>query len=155
MDAERREISLVNQHHAGLRLLAIASSVHVEGLLSARVGRRRIGGADSDSGDPGDECDLLPDLLDVSGARFAWLNAAPLAWVMGVQRNADRHDICGIVTKRHLHKPEKAADGRAPGGHEKKCERDLRGDENAPAMLCGSSDNANVPAREHTRGIVT
>ena len=36
-DAERSEISLVDQHHTGLRLLAIASSVDVEGALSMPV----------------------------------------------------------------------------------------------------------------------
>jgi hypothetical protein len=44
-------------------------------------------------------------------------------------------------------------DGGGFSGHEKKRERDLRGDENAPAMPCGSRGNA--PAGEHTRGIVT
>ena len=76
-------------------------------------------------------------------------------WVLEVQQDAKLHDICGIVAKRHLHKPKKAADGGARSGHEKKRERDLRGDENAPAMFCGSSGNANLPAGEHTRGIVT
>jgi hypothetical protein len=70
-----------------------------------------------------------------------------------VQLDAEPHDICWIVTKRHMHELKKAADGGARSGHEKKRERDLRGDENAPAMPCGSSDNA--PPGEHTRGIVT
>src|SRR5271154_3652109 len=74
-DAERSEISLVDQHHTGLRLLPIAGSVDVEGDLNASIGRRGIGAGrvsgDSDSGDTRDGCDLLPDLLDVSGASFA------------------------------------------------------------------------------------
>src|SRR5215472_6853035 len=63
-----------------------------------------------------DRCDFVPDLLDVSGARFARLNATPLARVVNVQRNAELYDICGIVAKRRLHKLEKAADGGARGG---------------------------------------
>src|ERR1700677_4350740 len=84
-DAERSEISLVDQHHTRLRLLPVASSIDVEGILNASIGRRGIGAGrvtrDSDHGDTGNGCDLLPDLLDVSGACFARLNAAPLAWV--------------------------------------------------------------------------
>src|SRR5271170_5375449 len=153
-DAERSEISLVDQHHTGLRLLAIASSVDTDSTLIASIRRRGIR-ADSDSGDTWDGCDLLANLLDVSGAPFARLNAVPLASVLDVQHDADLHDICGIVAQRHLHEFEKAADGSARCGHEKKRERDLGGDENAPAMLCRSSDNANLPAWEHMRGIVT
>lgn len=152
-DVERGKISLVDQHHTSLRLLAVASSVKVEGTLIASIGRRGIR-ADSDSGDAGDGCNLFSDLLDVSGAPFARLNAVPLASVLDVQHDADLHDICGIVAQRHLHEFEKAADGGARCGHEKKRERDLRGDENAPAMLCRSSDKASLPAESHTRGIV-
>ena len=75
--------------------------------------------------------------------------------IVHVQHDAELHDICGIVAKRRPHEPKKAADGGARRGHEKKRERDLRGDENAPAMLCGSSDNADLPAGEHMRGIAT
>ena len=74
---------------------------------------------------------------------------------MDVQHDAELHDICGIVAERQLHKFKKAADGGARSGHEKKRERDLRRDENAPSMLCGSSDSANLPAGEHRRGIAT
>jgi hypothetical protein len=118
-NAERGEIALVNQHHTSLRLLAIATPVDDERALNISIGRRGVD-ADSDGGDAGEGCDLLPDLLDVSGARFARLNAAPLARVMGVQLDAELHDICGIVAKRNLHEPEKAADGSTCSGHEKK-----------------------------------
>src|SRR5260370_38463316 len=71
-DAQRSEISLADQYHADLRLLAIASSVDLEGFLSisASIGRRGLG-ANSDGGDTGDGRDFAPDLLDVSGARYA------------------------------------------------------------------------------------
>src|SRR5579863_5173842 len=69
-NAERIEISLADQHHTGLQLFAIASSVKDEGVFCASVRRRGIH-ADGDRGDTGDGCDLLPDLLDVSGAPFA------------------------------------------------------------------------------------
>jgi len=46
-------------------------------------------------------------------------------------------------------------DGGSRRGYAKKCERDLRSDQNAPAMLCRSSNAANLPARRHTCGIVT
>src|SRR5213082_55800 len=90
-------------------LLVIASSVDVEGAVSVywvTVGRRGIG-AHSDSQDTWDGCDLLPDLLDVSGARFARLNPAPLGCVVEVQPHGELHDICGIVAEGHLHKLEK------------------------------------------------
>src|SRR5215831_16814851 len=60
----------------------------------------------------------------------------------------------GIVAEGHLREPEKTPDGSARGGHKKKRERDLRRDENAPAMLFRSSDHASLPARESTRRIV-
>ncbi len=72
-----------------------------------------------------------------------------------VRTDSEPHDICGIVAKRRSHEPKKAADGGSRSGHEKKCERDLRGDENAPAALCRSSHNASLPAGEHARGIAT
>jgi len=74
---------------------------------------------------------------------------------VGVQRDTELHDIGGIIAEGHLREPQKAADGSARGRHEKKGERDLRRDENAPAMFCRSSNNANLSAGEHTRGIVT
>ena len=152
-NAERSEVSLVDQHHPGLRLLTMAGSVDNEGALRVRIRRRGIGGGDSDRGDTGNGCDLLLDLLDVIGARLARLNAAPLPWVLDVEPDVELHDICRVVSKWHVHKLEKAAGGGARGGHEKQRERDLRGDENAPAMPCVSRGDA--PAREHTRGIVT
>ena len=63
--------------------------------------------------------------------------------------------FAGSVAKRHLHELKKAADGSARSAHEKKRERDLRGDENAPAMLCGSGDNANLPAGAHALWVAT
>src|SRR5262252_1325426 len=71
-----------------------------------------------------------------------------------MQLHADLHHTCGIVAQRSLHELEKAADGGARSGHQKKRERDLRRDENAPAMPAGSSDHANLPARESARWIV-
>src|ERR1700730_5165741 len=101
-NSERSEIPLADQHPTSLRLLAIATSVDDERALNISIGRRGVD-ADSDGRETVDGCDLLLDLLDVSGTRFARLKAAPLAWVMGMQRDADLHDICGIVAKRHLH----------------------------------------------------
>src|SRR6202453_1694472 len=151
-NAERSEIPLADQHHTSLRL-AIATSVDDERALNISTGRRGVD-ADSDRGDSRNGCDLLPDLLDIRGARFTRLKAVPLAWIVGVQLDAELHDICGIVAEGHLCEPKKAADGSARGGHKKKRERDLRRDENAPAMLCRSSDHANLPARESARRIV-
>jgi hypothetical protein len=58
-----------------------------------------------------------------------------------------------------LHVPSSSSKARLHGGarsgRDKKPERDLHDDENAPAMLCASSDNANLPAGEHTRAIAT
>src|ERR1700679_2291633 len=153
-NAERSEIPLVDQHHTSLRLLAIATSVDDERGLNISTGRRGVN-ADGDRGDSGNGCDLLPDLLDIRGARFTRLKAAPLGRVVDVQRDAELHDVGRIVAEGHLRKPQKAADGSARGGHKKKRERDLRGDENAPAMVSGSSDNAKQPAGQHTRGIAT
>lgn len=73
-----------------------------------------------------DGCDLLPNLPDVCDARSARLNAAPLAWVMDVEHDAHLHDICGIVAKRRPRQFEKAANGSARSGHEKKRERNFR-----------------------------
>ena len=109
---------------------------------------------DSDRGDTGNGCDLLSDLLDIRGARFTRLKAAPLGRVVDVQRDAELHDVGGIVAEGHLREPQKAADGSARGGHKKKRERDLRRDENAPATPCRSSDHASLPARESARRIV-
>src|ERR1700691_3262589 len=153
-NAERSEIPLADQHHTSLRLFAIATSVDDERGLNISTGRRGVN-ADSDRGDSGNGSDLLPDLLDICGARFTRLKAAPLGRVVDVQRDAELHDVGGIVAEGHLREPQKAADGGARSGYKKKRERDLRGDENAPAMFCGSSDNANLPAGEHTRGIAT
>src|SRR5215467_15406661 len=75
--------------------------------------------------------------------------------VRAVLDDAEPHDICGIIAKRRPHEPKKAANGGARSGHEKQCERDLRGDKKAPAALCGSSDDAGLPAGEHARGIAT
>src|SRR6202044_1312188 len=137
-----------------LRLLAAATSVDDERALNISIGRRGVD-ADSDRGDSGNGCDLLPDLLDIGGARFPRLKAAPLGRVVDVQRDAELHDVGGIVAEGHLREPQKAADGGARSGHKKKRERDLRGDENTPAMFCGSSGNANLSAGKHTRGIMT
>src|SRR5215471_3567826 len=152
-NSERSEIPLADQHHTSLRLLAIATSVDDERALNISTGRRGVD-ADSDRGDSGNGCDLLPDLLDIRGASFARLKAAPLGRVVDVQRDAELHDVGGIVAEGHLREPEKAADGGARRGHKKKRERDLRRDENAPAMLCRSSDHASLPARQSTRRIV-
>src|ERR1041384_2414517 len=114
-------------------MLVIASSVDVEGAVSVywvTVGRRGID-AHSDSQDTWDGCDLLPDLLGIRGARFPRLKGR----VVDVQPDAELHDVCGIVAEGHLHKLEKAVDGGARRGHEKKREGDLRRDENTPAML--------------------
>jgi len=97
-NAERGKIPLADQHHTSLRLLAIATSVDDERGLNISTGRRGIG-ADSDCGNTGDGCDLLPDLLDIQGARFPRLKAAPLgrfvdgqpdAWRRGKFRSLER-----------------------------------------------------------------
>src|SRR5260370_22327551 len=62
-------------------------------------------------GDTGNRCDLLPDQLDIRSARFTRLEAAPLGRVLDVQRDADLHDVGGIVAEGHLREPQKAADG--------------------------------------------
>src|SRR5947209_20551987 len=72
---------------------------------------------------------------------------------MGMQLDNDHHGIRRIVAKLRPHEPKKAADGGTRSGHEKKRERHLGGDENAPAMLRGSSDSANLPVGKHMRGI--
>ena len=72
---------------------------------------------------------------------------------MRVWNDAEPHDIYGLVAKGRPQERKKAADGGSCGGHEEKSERDLGRDENAPAMLCGSSHNASLPAGEHMRGI--
>ena len=111
--------------------------------------------AQCDRGDTRDGCDLLPDLLYVRGARFARLNTAPLVSVLHVHHDPELHDIRRSIAKRYLFELKKAADGRTRRGHEKKRDRDLRGDKNAPALFCGSTDNANPPAWKHTCRIVT
>src|SRR5260370_9679103 len=131
-DAEGSEISLVDKHHSGLRLLPIAISVDLEGALIARMGRHCIA-AHSGSGDAGDGCDLLPDLLYVRSACFARLNTAPLVPVLHVHHDPELHDICGSIAKRYLRELKKTPHRSARGSHEKKRERDLGGDENAPA----------------------
>ena len=118
------------------------------------MGRHRIT-AHCDREDTGDGCDLLPDLLYVRGARFARLNTAPLVSVLHVHHDPELHDICRRIAKRYLFELKKAADGSTRGSHEKKRECDLRGDENAPAVFRGSSDNTNLSAGEHTCRIVT
>jgi hypothetical protein len=154
-DAECGDILLTDEYDTGLLLLALIGSVDVERMVIIGINIGRCGiGAGSDSGNTGDGCDLLPELLDVSGAPFAGLNAAPLVRIVSVQLNADLHDIGGIVAKGHLREPQKAADGSAGSGHQKKRERDLRGDENAPATPCRGSDHASLPARESARWIV-
>src|ERR1700722_13862873 len=100
-NAERSEIPLADQHHTSLRLLAIATSVDDERALNISTGRRGVD-ADSDRGDTGDGCDLLPDLLDIRGARFPRLKAAPLGRVIEMQRDAELHDVGGIVAEGHL-----------------------------------------------------
>jgi hypothetical protein len=82
-DAEGCEISLIDKHHTGLRLLPIAISVDLEGGLIASMGRHCVA-AYCDRGDTGDGRDLRPDLLYVRGARLARLNTAPLVWVLHV-----------------------------------------------------------------------
>src|SRR6266567_1892398 len=79
---------------------------------------------------------------------------SPLGQFVDGQPDAELHDVGGIVAEGHLREPQKAADGSARGGHKKKRDRDLRRDENAPAMFCRSSDNASLPARESARRIV-
>src|SRR5215469_13173985 len=68
-NAERSEIPLADQHHTSLRLLAIDTSVDDERGRNISTGRSGVD-ADSDRGDSGNGCDLLPDLLDIRGARF-------------------------------------------------------------------------------------
>src|SRR5215469_3014018 len=106
-NAERSEIPLADQNHARLRLLAIATSVDDERALNISTGRRGVD-ADSNRGDWGNGCDFLPDLLDIRGARFTRLEAPPLGRVMDVERDAELHDVGGIVAKGHLREPEKA-----------------------------------------------
>ena len=74
---------------------------------------------------------------------------------MHVHHDPELHDICGSIAKRCSRELKKAADGGARSSQEKKRERDLRGDENAPAMVCGSRDQTNPSARQHTCRVVT
>jgi hypothetical protein len=97
-DAKRSEISLIDSHYAGLQLVAVTTSVDNELALYMGIRRRDVQ-ADSDRGDTGNGCDLLLDLFDIRGARFTRLKTAPLGRVVEVQRDADLHDIGGIVAE--------------------------------------------------------
>jgi hypothetical protein len=133
-DLQRGEVLGADEMDAGLLGFPIAGAGDIDSHLLTAVGRRRSNGGAADAGHCGN---LLLDLINECSASLTRLDALPGMEIPEVHHDAGLHDVIGLVPEWELGEIEKAADGGARCCHKKESECDLRGDERAPAMLCG------------------